>query len=184
MRHLNLLPRERRDSLRREVALTAATRFLTAIMFGLIMLTVVGLAAGGVMWTLLFVGARSTEVGLEVQLAQYNTVRAEVVQRNTVLKLIDGIGQSRVVWSDLLVSWLQTIPPGATVDVLEFAADDQSIYFSGTAATRASLVVFEDRLRQLPWALSVDAPRANLLRRYDPNYTFSLQVTPDGKDAL
>ena len=184
MRHLNLLPRERRDSLKREVALTAATRFMTVIMFGLLLLTVVGLTASGVMWMLSLVGARSAEIGLEVQLAQYNTVRSEVAQRNRVLKLVDEVGQSRLVWSDLFTSWLATIPPGVVVDTLRLTADDRSISFSGTAATRASLVVFEDRLRQLPWALSVDAPRENLLRRYGPSYTFGLQVMPDDKDTL
>jgi hypothetical protein len=177
MKNLNLLPQQRLHNLRREMVILAATRFLTSVLIGLIILTGVGGAIGSGLWVLSFVGSSAAEAGLSVQLTEYRRARAAIDQRNLLLTSAADIGQGRIVWSDVLATWLLAVPPGATVDRVEAISDDEPrLSFYGTAPTRASLVVFEEHLRQLSWAKEVDAPRENLLRQVNPNYTFTVHL--------
>jgi len=118
MRHMNLLPQRRRQDRNREVALLAATRFLSSVLYGFVALTILGVVASVGMWAMSYIGARTAGVGLVVQLAEYNTVREEVARRNFLLRSVDQVGTGRVVWSDVLANLLPLIPPDVTIDTL------------------------------------------------------------------
>jgi Tfp pilus assembly protein PilN len=178
MEHLNLLPHERLLNLRREMSILALIWLMTSVMIGLIILTLIGVGVGASLWGLSLVET-SSEDQFVARMAEYFVAREEIDQVNTLLRAVDDTGGSRVAWSPLIVSLLSVAPPGATIDTLTIDGEDNLISISGTAPTRASLVAFEDRLRELDWTKEVDAPRDNLLRRNNPSYTFSLYADSD-----
>lgn len=175
MRHLNLLPPARRDYLRREFLLAAGRYLVMSIVGGLLLLSLGGLSASAIL-LVLTAAADLADDQLEGPTQEFRKVRAEIAQQHQLLSTIDTLGKQRVVWSDLIAETLALVPPGATVNGLQVDGHSAVITFSGTAPTRTALVEFEDRLRQLAWASSVDAPRDNLLRAVSPTYRFSIQV--------
>lgn len=67
MRQLNLLPLNRRLGLRREVMLSAATKFLRGVAIGLGGLIVVGVLVGFGLWVMSETMSHSTEVELQAE---------------------------------------------------------------------------------------------------------------------
>lgn len=176
MRRLNLLPLNRRLGLRREVMLSSATKFLRGVAIGLGGLAVVGVLAGFGLWVMSETMSRSTEVDLQVEVDNYKRLRTVVARENAVLELVDGLAKDRIEWSLILGDLLKIVPPGVVIEDMQADADESLISFSGSALNRSSLVVFEDRLRVLPWVADVAAPRENLLSRIKPSYNIRVVV--------
>lgn len=176
MRRLNLLPLNRRLSLRREVMLTAATGFLRGVAIGLSGLIVVGALAGIGLWVTSENMSRSTEVDLQMEVNNYQRLREVIARENAVLQLVNGLAKDRIKWALMLGDLLKIVPPGVVIETMSANADESLISFSGSALNRSSLVVFEDRLRVLPWVVEVVAPRENLLSRIKPSYNIRVVV--------
>lgn len=185
-RWLNLLPPGRRLGLRQEILLSAITRFLRDVAMGLIMLAVLaGLTAVGMWISSLLVG-QTAESELAQQVASYHEIKGKIESQNALMEFADNQIKERLTWSNLMPSLLATVPPDVTIDTLRVDMDTATVSFSGTAQARSSLVVFEQRLRLLPWVVDMTAPRTNLLDRVNAVYTFSLTIeaagTPSSQD--
>jgi Tfp pilus assembly protein PilN len=178
MRHLNLLPPARRDRLQREFLLLASQRFAAGLAGGLLLVSLGGVAAVGMMRALAAIDEGAGEEALAGPVQEYRTIRAEIAQYTQLFTAVDTLGKQRMVWSNLAAELLALVPAGATVRDVQVDGRTSVVTFSGTAPTRTQLVEFEDRLRALPWAKSIDAPRDNLLRAVNPSYRFSIQVDP------
>lgn len=178
MRRLNLLPRERRLLLRKELALSAVRRLMMTICIALLLLSVVNVLGGGSLWLFSVLNGRAAEDELTQQMADYIRVQQEATRRNQLLQTVDKLGRERLVWSEVLLLLWPTLPPGATVENVAIDSDQRTVTITGTAAQRTTLVVFEDRLRRLPWVSHLDAPRENLLRKENANYTYALRIDP------
>lgn len=176
MRRLNLLPLNRRLGLRREVMLSAATKFLRGVAIGLGGLMAVGAFVGVGLWVTSENMSRSTEVDLQIAVSNYQRLREVIARENAVLELVDGLAKKRIEWTLILNDLLKIIPPGVTIETMKADADESLISFSGSALNRSSLVVFGDRLRVLPWVVEVVAPRENLLNRIKPSYNIRVVV--------
>lgn len=173
---MNLLPPRRRAGLYQEILLSAITHFLRSVAIGLTILVVLAILAGISTWVGSLVVGRMAEFELTQQVAKYNQLVSQVKEKNALLQTIDSLGKDRVVWSDLMPSLLATVPPNTTVDSLQVDLSTMTITLSGVAKIRNSLVVFEERLRLLPWVAEMTAPKTNLLDPVDAAYTFSLKV--------
>lgn len=183
MRQLNLLPRERRRALRRALTLDAVTNLVRSLFWSLLLVTVVGLAAGG---GLAFVSWWEGQAGLSVfehRMAEYTRAQQAVAQRNQLIEAIDRLGRERMVWSGVLQQLLPVLPPGATIETLQLDAAERSVVVAGAAATRAEVVILEDRLRGQPWVAGLEAPRGNLLAKENAPYTFTLSIDASRLEA-
>ncbi len=182
-RQLNLLPPGRRLGLRQEILLSAITRFLHDGAVGLIILAALAsLTAAGMGVSSLLVG-QTAESELAQQVASYHEVKRKIESQNVLMEFIDNQIKGQLVWSNLVPSLLATVPPGVTIDTLQVDMDTATVSFSGTAQARSSLVVFEQRLRLLPWVVDMTAPRTNLLDRVNAAYTFSLTTETIGTSS-
>jgi Tfp pilus assembly protein PilN len=183
MRHLNLLPLERKAVLRKELGIAAALRITLNIFWVILSVTLVGVSLWGVIWMMDWRREETADVLLVKQVREYNEWRNAVTSQNTLLHAIDNLGETRVLWSQVIASLLKTVPPGTSVVTLtaEMRAGEAILSIAGQAQTRNVLVLFEERLRELPWVREVEAPRKNLLKRINADYEFKLYL--DVKEA-
>ena len=174
MRHLNLLPPERRQHLQREMVMMSATALLRVVAAGLLLLTVAGVGTIATVRGIVFMTSRSVADELSQPLREYNELRKVIISRNGVLALVAATSEQRVVWGQLVLDLLGTVSPDVRVTTMRADAHTPSLTFSGTAATRNSLVILESRLRLLPGVAMVEAPVTNLLDRENPKFVFTL----------
>lgn len=178
MRQLNLLPRERRLLLRRALALGALTSFVRSLVWSLLSVTLLGLFAGGGLALGAWWDGQADSAAYAQHIADYRAAQRTAVQGNQLVAAVDQLGRERLVWSRVLQHLLPVLPPGVTVDALQLDTVKRTVVVAGAAATRAEVVLFEDRLRQLPWVATLEAPRGNLLVRENARFTFTLSVDP------
>lgn len=176
VRHLNLLPPERRARLRRGAFVLFGVRIVRLLIVGLGVVSVGGglLIVGMWLLTITFSGAEDAE--LQNKVKEYLQLRAEISEKNQLLRLVNELGRDRIIWSDQLAEFLEAIPPGTIINSLTGDSRVGIFEFSGTALTRGALVVFEERLGQLSWAKSIAAPRQNFLKKNNPDYTFEIRL--------
>lgn len=143
-------------------------------------ITVVAGAAGVTMWLWSTRDALPQEQELAAALSEYQVKRQEIAIQNGRLRLIETIGQERTTWSDRLAELLAVLPDTARIETLTVNTEAGTVSFTGTDVSRDSLVTMEEALRGLTWVTRVSAPNANLLLRFNPAYTFTLE-THDGE---
>lgn len=175
-RHLNLLPIERREHLRRGALLVSGVRIVRTILLGLGVMSAGAAMIGASLWGLTFTFASSGNMELERQVGEYMKLKELIRQQNLLLSTVDGLGRNRVIWSDYLSGFLAEVPPGTTINTLSADTTSGKVNFAGEALSRNALVVFEERLGQLEWVGSVTAPRQNLLQKDNPEYSFEIQL--------
>lgn len=174
---LNLLPPHRRSLLRRDVLLRAATRFFNSVLLGLLVVTSGGVALAVVLWaTALRTKATDAELALVVQ--QFSESRTVVGRHNAFLTTLDTLDAQRLSWAPLLRDVLAIVPPSTTLSTITADAASGEIILTGVAPARSTLIVFEERLKLLPWTVSVASPSENLLLRDNPSFRFSLTLDP------
>lgn len=174
-RELNLLPPQRRLTLKRELLLTAVVRFANSVLLGVSVITVCGLAVGVVLWVMTQ-AASTTDAEVLLNIRRFSELRSIVGRDNAFLATLHRVDTERVLWSALVRDLLAVVPPGVTVTSLAADAAGKQIVLSGSAPTRSTLIVFEDRLHLLPWVVSVEAPHENLLQRENPAFRFSMVI--------
>jgi len=179
VRHLNLLPQDRRKDLRREVLISAANRFLRSVLLGLGIMTVAAVGAIIVTGTLSVTASGLADSELINQVKLYNDLGAEINEQNERLELVNSLDKDRVLWSEALTSLLGIVPPDTTIETIRGQTDQTKLLFEGVAPTRTSLVIFRERLLALPWVVEVEAPGSNLLSRDNPRYIFTLFVNKE-----
>lgn len=70
---------------------------------------------------------------------------------------------------------LAVVPSDITITSIEIDHEDQTVYISGRATTRSAIVLFEERLQELSWVESVNAPLQNFAS--GPNVSFEFTIT-------
>lgn len=185
MHEINLLPPERRQSLRREVTINSLLYTLSSLTFAVLAMTAVAAAC----WAGLTVyGWRLEATGQEqvdTTITEYQQLRDQIAERNQLLEYIQGISANRLSWADLVADVLTTVPPGIEIGGITGTAalqgntiNEALFTMSGQAAVRSGLIIFADRLRLVPGVTAVDAPNSNLIKRENPLYRFNIHVDP------
>jgi Tfp pilus assembly protein PilN len=173
-RHLNLLPRDRRKGLKREVLISAANRFLRSVVFGFGLMTAIAVGISLIIGTITVTVSSLADTELVNQVKLYNDLGSEIDEQNSRLELVNSLEKDRVLWSKALSSLLEIVPPDTSIELLKGQADQGKLIFEGIAPTRTALVIFRERLLALPWVVGVEAPGSNLLARENPRYSFTL----------
>lgn len=174
---LNLLPPSRRQALAKQSMVQDAYHFLTSIILGLILLTIVGVASLGILQSLISVSSYEKSAQLNQVISQYTMLRESVAAQSAVLSVIGETIEKRLLWGDRVYDLLGSIPGGVRIQTIRAAGGDTpSLSFSGQAATRNALIILEQRLKAIPWAASVDAPNSNLIDRTNAPYEFIIPL--------
>lgn len=181
MHEINLLPPSRRKTLKKQWLRHASLQFLNHIIVALGVVTVLGIATGGVLQVLVLVTPTSAESVLSSLVGQYQTARQEILQKNLVLREISATTTSRVVWSDTLSELLSAIPPGTNVRSIQSIGNPPKLTFAGTSVNRNSLIILQTRLQQFSWAKEVTSPLQNLLDKENPEYSFAIIIDNPGE---
>lgn len=154
------------------------------IAYGLAVLTAsVGLLAL-VLQGLVFTASRGGQSQLDQQVAAYTKLKTEIEGKNKLYATLGEIQGSRVVWSDYLTEFFQTLPPGLVIEKLsgEYSERNPRLTFSGSAVNRNTLIVLQERLQGLEWVGGIDAPHSNLIDRVNPLYIFYVDINTDAKE--
>lgn len=183
-RHLNLLPVERREHLRRGALLVSSVRIVRTILVGLSVLSMGAIIIGAGLWGLTFTYATSGSLELEQEVSDYLKLKDVITGQNLLLSTVDGLDRERLAWSDYLSVFLNEVPSGTTIVALSADATSGQVVFSGEASSRNALVVFEERLNQLDWVETVTAPRQNLLQKSNAVYSFELKLKQAGSQPV
>ncbi len=157
--------------------MVAVTRIVSTVMYGLVMMTVIGLGLMSLMWWMGWSDATDSDK-LIGEIREYREARGKIEDENKLLAAINTLGEERILWSEVLMNLMNNLPVGITLYDVQSITDGgrQILEIRGTAVTRTMLVVFEERLRQLEWAEDVEAPRSNLLERNNAKFRFRIAV--------
>ena len=189
VKEINLLPPSRRQQLRNETVLVSLQIFLRTVNSGLMVLSVVAVAAAVLLTVVLPVVDRGGRGELEATLEDYQQLRDVIVAENVLYDRVVKIGENRVVWTALFREILPTLPSGVRISLLSGRStlDDSgeletgNMKLLGRAATRTTLVLWESRLSELESVLEVESPTSNLIDRVDLDYDLTLVLTDDGE---
>ncbi len=96
--------------------------------------------------------------------------------QNALIAEMQSHQAERLEWSALLPDLLAALPAGTEMNHLSGERDSHRLTLQGRASARSTLTVLENKLKALPWVKSVEAPRANLLERVGPEFTFTLSL--------
>ncbi len=174
---LNLLPPSRRQALVLQSMVQQAYQFLSSIIMGLALLTLMGGISIGVLQSLISATPPEKSAQLSQVVSQYTALRESVSAQNEFLAAIGETVDKRLAWSEKVYDLLGNIPGGVYIQVIRATAGDTpSLSFSGQAATRNALIILEQRLKGISWAASVDAPNSNLIDRTNAPYEFILSL--------
>lgn len=186
MHELNLLPPDRRRSLRRQATLVSLTYLMNSLVAAAGLLVVGSFLAWGGLWFMSTTASPTTASELLLVVSDYQKLRDDIARQNLFLTNLNTISQKRLVWSQVISAFLESVPPGADIATLKGntlvkpdKSQSLSMTISGKAVARSTLTSFGDRLRALPFVSSVDAPTTNLLLRDNPSYTFTLHLKAD-----
>lgn len=182
MREINLLPPERRQSLRQEAAISALRTLVRMVALSFMSVTAAGALALVGLWLLARFAFQTDTVLLINTLDQYKALRRQIEIANAGLNEIAVTGRSRVVFSDTIKPIIAAVPSNLTIAQIAGSFDRSTtattISLTGQASSRAILVVFQEKLQQLNEVAQVTAPTAILLERVNPTYEFNLTLNP------
>jgi Tfp pilus assembly protein PilN len=173
MHELNLLPEERRISLRWRQMVLGVKRLLLTILISLLFITLVGSLVWG--WAKFSINQEQS-VELEEKVKTYQELRDKVAAENARLRAVVQAENNRLVWSALVGELLTALPTGIEIKVLEIDEKNKWLSFQGTAPDRAVLIVMERQVSALSWVAETVAPASNLLQRVNPQFEFKIYV--------
>ena len=177
-RRINLLPLGRNLALQRNLLVVAVMRIMSTVVYGFLIMTIMGLGLLGFMWWQGWSGSVVESDKLRGQMQKYREVRRMIDNENKLLLAVNSLGEQRIIWSDVLMNLMTNLPVGITLYNIQSITDGggQILEIRGTAVTRTMLVIFEDKLRSLEWVEDVEAPRSNLLERNNAEFSFRVVV--------
>jgi len=182
MKEINLLPPDRRKVLHSESLLEAAIHFLRSGIIGLLLLTGVAVASIVVLVVVAGFSASATQAELDEAVARYQALRDRVVEENGVLEFVSMLGGRRIVWTKLVGQVFEAVPAGislndagGTLTVENGDIDSAVMTVSGRAATRSTLVIFQEKLKSLSIVQEVESPTTNLLERTNPPFEMTVR---------
>lgn len=182
---LNLLPYERRRLITRQLVWGSIYDWLKSLVAGLLIITLAGVMSIGGLQLAIWAATRGTQAEFDTALDRYKGLRDLIAQQNISLKEMGSLSELRVVWSEIFPGVLAAIPPGVGFKSVVGIIDDKKLSLVGQAVVRSTLIVFEDRLKVLPWVKEVKFPLSNLVQRDNPTFQFDLfmkeRVSPSGQ---
>lgn len=179
-RELNLLPAERRTFLNRQRMIEHATSAVRSLVAALIIVTVCGVIAGGLLRTMAYLATESVSADLQAEVASYQALRDEIAKQNVALEFMHQVSTKRLVWSAMLPDLFSRIPSGVTLTRMSGQiAPARTVSFNGQAANRSVLISLNERLADIPWVENVTAPHTNLIEPVNPLYSFELSLKAD-----
>jgi len=175
-KQINLLPLARRRRLARQFFERALLRFVKSAWLALGTVTVAAVVAIVLLQVLGSLLFRSVGNELDDAVVTYRVETKSIVEQNKLIKEMDKLQQERLVWSELFDDVLTALPPGTKLKDINGSVESKQIVVAGEAVARSSLVVLQEKLANLPWVASVDAPHSNLLERDNPSFTFLIKL--------
>jgi len=186
-KQINLLPPSRRQQLRNETVLVSLQNFFRTLNGGLLMLSIAAVLAAVLLTAALPVVDHGGSDALEATLEDYQQLRNVIIGENILYARVANTASSRLVWTDFLRELLPTLPSGVRITYLsghstldetgERTAAEVSL--RGQAATRTTLVFWQNRLAELSFISDVVSPTSNLLDRVDLDYALTLVLADD-----
>lgn len=173
-KEINLLPLPRRRQLARRFFERALRRFCTSLLLGLLLVSITGVTV--------FAGLRlatswlypSAGAALEKAVVDYRSETRVIQEQNALIAAMQSHHEERLEWSVLLPDLFASFPAGTEVNHVTADRESRRLTFQGRASARSTLAVLENKLKNLPWVKSIEAPRTNLLERVSPEFTFTL----------
>lgn len=175
---INLLPPEIRRGLKMDLMVLALMKFMRAVLYSLVVMTVAGGGSAAWFWwqnTKVDVGDKAET---DNQLRAFQGIKREIEQKNKLIGNLEKIQAERIVWTGLISELLKEVPPGVGLYSisLDQGGDSPLVEITGVADTRNTLVIFEQRLNGLPWVERVQSPRSNLLQAENPLFILVLVI--------
>lgn len=173
-KEINLLPLPRRRQLARRFFEHRLRRFFTSLLLALGVVSLTGLIALIAILMATSVFYPSAEQGLEKAIVAYRAETRAIQDRNSLISEMQRHHDERIEWTAHLPEFLEVLPAGTQLSRLTGDVDAHRFTLEGKASARSALVVLENKLHLLTWVKSIDAPRANLLEKVLPEFTFTL----------
>jgi len=189
---INLLPRARIDRLHRDAILSVIRSFLSHVVLGLSMLTIIGV---GLTVTLAVVGMRlqtTSTTDIDEVIEQYRDARTDILVSNAQWQYLSNIAEQNVSWSQALLELFEAVPPNGAVirtmsaqlKVTDGVTQTATIELVGQTATRNLLDILKQQLEAVATVQTVHSPTSNLLKPLDTAFKLTVElVTPASKSA-
>lgn len=167
---LNLLPPQKKEALRQGFVLA----YVQTMVFLFCLIAV--LIAAGLVPVRLMLGADHEALLRQTapESDEFTVSVAEIRDINAFLKRVDGLQTGFVPWSSALGGITELAPAGVRLESLQLMSPNL-VVVSGTAATRADLLAFQQKLSAAPFLSKVDSPLSNILQRQ--NVRFEIETT-------
>lgn len=164
----------------------ALMRFARTLIYGLMVMTIAGMTSLGWLWWQGSNKDASLQVELNNQVRAYQGIRKEIEQKNQVITALEKIQNDRIQWVPVSTALLKAIPPGVVLHSLTLDQGNEFplVELTGEADTRNTLVVFEQKLREMPWVEQVQSPRSNLLQATETQYRLVVLLNPEKLEAV
>ena len=178
--YVNLLPEGEQKEIRLEKLTSHLLNFFVWIFLSLVALTLVFLA------TRFFL--RSELKMVSEQIVQQRQVVSKEENQKLKMKLDDfntdlanyvNLEKNHAVWSDVLVSFAQLVPPDVSIDSLVADRKSRNIKIAGFAKSRESVLKLRDYLLSSDYFEQVNFPLSNLAKPTNLSFHYSFYVKAD-----
>jgi Tfp pilus assembly protein PilN len=175
MNNLNLMSETQKDALYSRVVYAMIERLLIFLAAVILIASV----------ALLFVEVRlnqnlSLTLARQTLSAEYRSINKRVGELNDLITRIEATQKKIYPASTVLIDVAGRTPAGVTVTAMDFETKTNSMRLSGVADTRASLLKFEEALKQSPFIKTLESPISNLFQKSNIVFRFQavLNVEP------
>ncbi len=176
MYRLNLLPKERKQQLRRH--LLARSGFTVLLLFTVVSLgiSLALFVASSILATALRTQQQKTQQTVANTLQQQGELPQEKIrQLNALISRVTAIQKTHTAVIPLVNMLTELIPDGITVATLDIDPQKLTVGMAGTAATRQTLLSLENNFSSSENLKNVTNPVSNLLQR--ENIPFTINAT-------
>lgn len=176
---LNLLPEEKKAAIQKQLRF----RFLLWQTFlGFLLMVFYTSILVGIFFILDFqltsfrgiVGSADSSYGEEKSLSEYE---AKFRDTNDTVDTIERINRFHLRFTQVFVLLDTLLPPGIAVE--DLSTKDYTVMLTGRAATRESLLLLDERLKQAECAEKVNIPISNLFSEENIDFQIDFKLKPE-----
>lgn len=177
MYHVNLLPKERKQRLKRQILARGGFTILLLFTLVSILVSLMLFVASSVLATALRVQQQKTQQTVDNTLQQQGELpQKKIRQINDLITRVTGIQKSHSAVVPLLQTVFAIIPDGITVSTLDLDPQKLTVSVSGIASTRQALLSLEESFSSSQVMKNVVNPVSNLLQRDTIPFTISATI--------
>lgn len=163
---LNLLPNEKKNSLERIVRFVFVRDILEIIILAYTLLAIVLVWS----WIVLQEDFNSlSESAVSVNKA-YSRQNQDIRIINTAVKSVNNASIGYLPLSPKIDEIMNKLPNNIKLSAINIDRKTNSFTLSGTALTRADLIIYQQNLRQIPWLEKTDTPTSQLFQKENINF--------------